>query len=232
MAHEQPSTRPAGASARQQAARLRGERKRRRATRGPLGRALAALFPSDGDRRLLAEERNWNTGATGEEMLARSLERRCPGVQLLHDRRAPGRRGNIDHIAVTATGVYVIDCKRYKGKARVAHPLFGPPRLMIDGRNRSSLVEGLARHVSDVRDALSEFAPDVPVRGCFCFVLPEGLFADGALPMLRTLEINGIPLFTPKALARRLRRRGALERPRATELAEELARRLPPAAAR
>jgi hypothetical protein len=35
---------------------------------------------------------------------------------LLHDRRIPGTRANIDHLAVTPTGVYVIDTKKYQGR--------------------------------------------------------------------------------------------------------------------
>ena len=34
----------------------------------------------------------------------------------LHDRLIPGTRGNIDHIFVSPTGVWVVDAKAYKGK--------------------------------------------------------------------------------------------------------------------
>ena len=77
------------------------------------------------------------TGARGEEMLADSLVRRCPDVLLLHDRQLPGSRANIDHIAIAASGVYVIDAKRYKGKIEVQTPLFGTPKLKIAGRDRT-----------------------------------------------------------------------------------------------
>ncbi len=36
----------------------------------------------------------------------------------------PGGHGNIDHLAVAPTGVFVIDAKDIKGKVRVANPLF------------------------------------------------------------------------------------------------------------
>jgi hypothetical protein len=44
-------------------------------------------------------------------------------LRVLHDRRIPGSRTNIDHLAVTATGVYVIDAKKYQGR----------PRLKVEG---------------------------------------------------------------------------------------------------
>jgi hypothetical protein len=48
-------------------------------------------------------------------------------VAVLHDRRIPGSRANIDHIAIAATGVWVIDSKRYKRKLQIATPPFGKP---------------------------------------------------------------------------------------------------------
>jgi hypothetical protein len=52
---------------------------------------------------------------------------------------------NIDHIAVAPSGVYVIDCKRYKGKMEVAEPLFGEAKLKINGRDRTKLIDGLQK---------------------------------------------------------------------------------------
>jgi hypothetical protein len=59
-------------------------------------------------------------GAEGEVAVAESLEHRtaASATVLLHDRRMP--RGQIDHIGIAPTGVYVIDAKDWKGKVRVA----------------------------------------------------------------------------------------------------------------
>lgn len=35
---------------------------------------------------------------------------------MLHDRRVPDTRGNIDHIIVAPAGVFVVDAKNHKGK--------------------------------------------------------------------------------------------------------------------
>ena len=47
----------------------------------------------------------------------------CDTIKLLHDRRIPRTKANIDHIAVTANGVYVVDAKKYRGR----------PQLRIEG---------------------------------------------------------------------------------------------------
>jgi hypothetical protein len=50
----------------------------------------------------------WDVGAIGEERLGQGLDRiGCDTVRVLHDRRIPRSRANIDHLAVTAGGVYV-----------------------------------------------------------------------------------------------------------------------------
>ncbi|MCY7288237.1 MAG: NERD domain-containing protein [Cryobacterium sp.] len=54
--------------------------------------------------------RAWAVGARGEEVLGQRLDKIAgPGVHVLHDRRIPGTRVNIDHIVVGPTGVLVID---------------------------------------------------------------------------------------------------------------------------
>jgi Nuclease-related domain len=228
MAVGQPhSPGDAGGSARLKAKRLREEYEAVRAKRGSLGRAFTALFPSEQETRLRAEERRWVTGAEGEQNLAMMLARRCPAVPLLHDRRAPMSRANIDHIAVAPSGVYVIDCKRYKGKVEIATPLFGKPKLKINGRDRTKLIDGLDKQVAHVKATLAGIASDVPVHGCLCFVAPESFLADRGLPILRTLEINGYPLYYPRRLTKRLKRAGPITPDRARSVLDELDRRLP-----
>src|SRR5208282_3070952 len=104
--------------------------------------------PSPETRRRQVEERDWRVGAEGEQNLATFLARRCPQVPMLHDRAAPLSRANIDHIAIAQSGVYVIDCKRYKGKIEVTTPLLGSQKLKINGRDRTRLVAGLERQVA------------------------------------------------------------------------------------
>lgn len=58
----------------------------------------------------------WDVGARGEERLGKGLDRlRSDSLLLLHDRRVPRSTANIDHLAVTASGVFVIDAKKIVG---------------------------------------------------------------------------------------------------------------------
>ncbi|HEY4450520.1 MAG TPA: nuclease-related domain-containing protein [Solirubrobacteraceae bacterium] len=214
----------AGDSARREAERVRQMSEDARAARSRL--ASVFLGPSAEYRRLATRESRWATGARGEELLADSLRHRCPGVLLLHDRRMPGSRANIDHIAVAQSGVYVIDAKCYRGKIEVHEPLFGQPKLLIAGRDRTKLVAGLVKQVAAVRGALADVEPEVPVDGCFCFVAPEGRLADVGLPLLRTLRVNGFPLYYSRRLAKRLNSGGALGSERAAQIHAQLARSL------
>ena len=225
-----PDPGEAGRSARRESERRRKRRLQGTPPKSSLARLIAALFgPSVKERRQVADEKAWATGAAGEQLLAESLARRCPQVSVLHDRRMPHSRANIDHIAVAASGVYVIDAKRYRGKIKVLGPLFGAQKLKIAGRDRTRLVDGLGKQVAVVKAALVDVAPDAPVRGCLCFVAPEGFMADSGLPVLRTLKINGYPLYYPRRLAKRLDGPGSLSREQARRIHARLAERLPPA---
>ena len=159
-----------------------------------------------------------------ERLVAESLAKRCNGrVVLLHDRRVPGSRANVDHIAVTPSGVWVIDAKRHKGKVEVTAPLFGRPKLRIKGRDCSVLVTGVANQVELVSAALAA-APGVSVQGCMCFVE-----AELPLPLLGRPRIGGVVLHHRRSLARALNKNGPLSDRTIAELTEELLERFPSA---
>jgi hypothetical protein len=208
----------AGASARREGERRRAARERRVRERHPrVGGLLLALGGEP------AHEQAWERGARGEELLAASLAKRCKNrVILLHDRRLPGGRANIDHLAVAPSGIWVIDAKRYQGKVAVSAPLFGQSKLTIAGRDKSALADGLAKQVKAVRACVNEYRDDVPVHGAMCFI-------DGDLPILRTPAFQGWPLLHPKALAKRLNATGPLDGASLRDLASTLAQRFPPA---
>jgi hypothetical protein len=169
-------------------------------------------------------ERVWARGADGEERVGDRLVRLCPppAVLILHDRRIPKSRANIDHIAVTPNGVWVIDSKRYKGKVAISKPLFGQARLTIAGRDQTKLVDGLARQVDLVNNQMLALEPRIPVQGALCFV-------DADLPLLGKLNFNGYLLLYPKQLAKRLNAPGPVSPERVQELALALAARFPKA---
>ncbi len=167
----------------------------------------------------------FHQGEVGERAVATSLERRTadgPAI-IVHDRRMPGGHGNIDHLAIAPTGVFVIDAKNIHGKVRVVRSLFGAPRLLINERNRTKLIDGLDRQVSIVSHALEANGyPDVPVQGVLCFTTAD-------LPLLGTLKMRGHLMLHRKALAKRLNASGSLQPSMIDTLARTLVQSLPPA---
>jgi len=118
----------------------------------------------------------WAVGARGEELLGQRLNGLAArGIRVLHDRRIPPAKANIDHIAVGPSGVFVIDAKRYRGRPsrRVEGGLFRPrtEKLMVGSRDCTKLVDGVHKQLDRVRSALERAGlADVPVRGMLCFV--------------------------------------------------------------
>jgi hypothetical protein len=117
----------------------------------------------------------WAKGSAGERKLAASLAKRVGNrAVLLHDRKVPGTRGNIDHLAVAASGVWVIDAKAYTGlvERRDKGGWFSTDyRLYVNRRDRTKLVHGLAWQVAAVRGAISD--RDVQVNAALCFIDAE-----------------------------------------------------------
>ncbi|NYE18052.1 nuclease-related domain-containing protein [Microbacterium immunditiarum] len=81
----------AGASARREHARRQSNREQRiREDHPKLGGLILALTDDPQSTRA------WERGAIGEELLAKRLKDLPPNVRILHDRRIPGARANID----------------------------------------------------------------------------------------------------------------------------------------
>jgi Nuclease-related domain len=208
----------AGASARREHDRRKARREEAVLRRHPrLGKLVLAVQDAP------QPERRWAHGAGGEKLVAAALEKRCgPDVVALHDRRLPRTSANIDHLVVAPSGVWVVDAKRYAGKIRVERPLFGAAKLTIAGRDRTKLVEGLAKQVAAVQAAVAELASGPPVHGAFCFV-------EGELPLLGTQQIKGFELLHRRALAKRVNADGPLDAAAVAAIAAALADRFPPA---
>lgn len=212
----------AGASGRREYERRRAKREDAVRERHPrIGNLLLKLQDAP------EHEKAWATGAAGEEELAAFLSRRCPGVIVLHDRRMPRSRANIDHLAIAPSGIYVIDAKRYKGKIEVVKPFFGDAKLIIRGRDKIKLVDGLERQAQAVEAAVGGAAPGVPVTACFCFLNPAGQAGGSGVPLLRTLSIREHSLFTPRKLAKCLNRPGDLGPEQIQTIAAALAQHFP-----
>ncbi|OYV59521.1 MAG: hypothetical protein B7Z69_06930 [Actinobacteria bacterium 21-73-9] len=172
----------------------------------------------------------WSTGARGERVVAARLDPLTSrGVVVLHDRRIPGSRANIDHIAVAPSGVFVIDAKVRKGKVetRRTGPIWdrGPTRLYVGGRDCSSFVTGMERQVAAVHRALSAVpgGPGAPVRPMVVVVDAQwGAFA-------RPFHLGTVWVGWPKEMASVVGAPGPLGPDAVREIAGALAAGLPEA---
>ena len=185
----------AGASAQREYERRKTKREEQIRARHPkLGGLILAL--SDEPQSTKA----WASGAKGEVAIGARLDNQSSeSIAVLHDRRIPGTRANIDHIVVTAGGVFVVDPKRYVGKRpelRVEGGILRPrvEKLMVGGRDRTKLVDGVLGQVGRVRAVLDDEAVDV--SGVLCFV-------DADWPLLgASFRTRGIRVVSPRKLSK------------------------------
>ena len=213
-----------GASLAREYARRRQAREDRVRGRFPrIGGFLLAVTEEPASTRVFSQ------GAAGEQRVAQRIEKVCGAqVLMLHNRRlgTTARSGDIDHVAVTPSGVVVIDAKHYpdaKVRVRRTGGLFSPVReqLIVRGRDRTSLVDGLEKQLAAVNGALSA-DEDVPVTALLCFV-------DADLPVLEKLTVRGHPVLGLRRTATLLRRPGPLDDGRRRGLWDRLGRAFPPA---
>lgn len=208
-----------GASARREFERRKANREQRIRTKHPkIGGLLHAL--SDEPQSTNA----WDTGAIGEERLGNRLNQ-LPSdrLRVLHDRRIPGSRANIDHLAVTPSGIYVIDAKRYKGRPRlkVEGGLLRArtEKLIVGTRDCTKTVDGVLKQMAVVKNVIGDF----PVHGVLCFV-------DADWPLIGgSFTTRGVSVLWPKKLYPSLQADGHLTTEGVEVVHRLLAAALPPA---
>ena len=217
----------AGASARAEYERRREKRLagvEERWGTGRLGRVAKAL--SSDPQHTIA----WAQGARGEERLANTLTERVGDRAIaLHDRKVPRTRGNIDHIVVASTGVWVVDAKRYLGKVEcrdVGGWFKTDIRLYVNGRDRTKAVKGTDWQIEAVKKALDD--ESIPVQAAIALVGSQwGLFQ-------KPFRVSGVLVAHPIDLADRILgvgkkvAPGTLVREQVVELAHKVALKFPP----
>ena len=214
-----------GASAQREYERRKNKRETRIRDAHPrMGGLILAL--SDDPQSTKA----WATGAQGEERLGRQLDGLVgDGVHVLHDRRIPPTKANIDHIVVCASGVYVIDAKKYQGQRPSLRIEGGWIRarseiLIVGSRNGTKLVDGVHKQVTLVRAALdANGLSEVPVGGMLCFVEADWPLIGG------DFMIAGLNVLWPKKVASHIVKPGAVDVDTAERVYHALASSFPPA---
>lgn len=176
----------------------RKERVRARFGGGRFGSLVAAVSV---DSRTRSSTNVWQQGAIGEAKVGKILDAlRGPEFAVLHDRRVPRSRANIDHIVVTSAAIWVIDTKRYIGKRPERYVeggllVQGAAGLKVGGRKRDALLDGVLKQCALVEKAVSG---SVPVRGMLCFV-------DADWPLIGgSFAVRGVRVTWPNRLAREL----------------------------
>jgi hypothetical protein len=188
----------AGASAQREYERRRTKREERiRAKHPKIGGLILVL--SDDPQSTKA----WASGAKGEAALGVRLDKHASeSIAVLHDRRIPGTKANIDHIVVTAGGVLAVDAKRYVNKRpelRVEGGILRPSvgKLIVGGSDRTRLVDGVLGQVERVRAAVADETVDV--GGVLCFIDADWPLVGGAF------SIRGVRVVWPKRLSKILK---------------------------
>ena len=215
-----PDLGTAGASARREFERRQAKREERiRAKHPKLGGLMLAISEEP------LSTTAWDRGALGEERLGKGLDRLASDrLRLLHDRRIPKSKANIDHLAVTASGVYVIDAKKYRGRPhlKIEGGIFRPriERLFVGSRDCTRLVDGVLKQLEVVRGLLDE---DVPVNGVLCFVEADWPVIGGAF------STRGVQTVWPRKLYPKLQDEGPLPTDAIAEIHRKLAQASHPA---
>ena len=219
---EAPGPGTAGASARREYERRHANRETR--VKGRLGERLGGVVLALTDDPQSA--RAWARGARGEEELAAALAE-VPGVRVLHDRRVPGTRGNLDHLVLAPAGVFVVDAKRYQGTIRIRDRggwFRTDLRLYVGHRDCSGLAEHMDWQVEAVEDALRAAGVDPlpPTTPVLCFV-------DGEWPLLRRpTAFRGVRLEGTRSIRRLITGSQVLDEATIERLTRVLAAALPP----
>lgn len=221
-----PSPRPldggvAGGSARREYERRLA--KREAALKGRWGNRVGSWINRFADEP--QSIRAWGLGAAGEELLAAALER-VPELVLLNDRRMAGTWGNIDHIAIAPSGIFVLDAKYYEGLIKVVNlgSFFRSDwRLMVGGRNKSGLAENMAWQLKAVTKALVNGGVDPlpPVSAVLCFIDPSFPIFD------RPRSFEGVRIESEKSVVRVLTEPVVISAQGIQMLAQILAEALP-----
>jgi len=212
-----------GASSWREYSRLRRQRQEDLLERWPrLGPAILSVSREPGSTR------DWARASRGELRVGAALTRLADDwVYALHDRRIPGRRLNIDHIAVGPSGVFVIDTKHQPGpEVQVRPPAPGAfglvERLLVCGRDRTDFLGAMQRQVMAVQSALESMPDGPPVH-----VRPMLCFAHTRLPLWRRLSVDNVPIVGVRAMSRMVREDGPLDVEGRYRIYNHLARCLP-----
>ena len=138
----------------------------------------------------------WQTGADGEVRTGRLLEPlKAEGFRILHDRKIPGSRANIDHIVFGPPGIFVVETKSYSGALQIRGN-----EVFVGGRRRTGMIDEAKREAAAVQSALAD---EIAAHGWS--VTPVICVHRADLPWFRS-EVGDVRIVSGKELVKRLRK--------------------------
>jgi Nuclease-related domain len=111
------------------------------------------------------ERMSWRKGALGEWLTAETLRSLPDGYVVIND--VTKKLGNIDHVGVGPTGVYVVNTKNWKGTVKAD----GKGELLVNGRSPDKpAIKNMLGGVMDFQNKLKALTEaDYFVRGLLVF---------------------------------------------------------------
>lgn len=184
-------------------------------------RALAA-FPKTGKLALRIippskTTQNWEKGAKAEKEVGELINifAKKHGFKVMHDRAVPDSKGNIDHIIISETGIFVVDTKNYDGKIKVKKETGRGGKLIenlyVNDYKKNNLIKKVKIQADLVQNVLTENGLLYPVYGTLAFfhgefplfkkpIRVDGIFINGrGLEKLVTENIPGLKIDVAKA---------------------------------
>jgi Nuclease-related domain len=164
---------------------------------GDLALVLSALFTMP--KTITA----WQIGAEGEGRTGRLLQPlEAEGFRILHDRKIPGSRANIDHIVIGPPGIFVVETKSFAGSLQIRGD-----DVYVAGRRKTGMIDEVEREAAAVRTALAD---DLAAHGWA--VTPIICVHRADLPWFRS-EVAGVRIVSGKETVKRLRKAQAILSP-------------------
>ena len=170
---------------------------------------------------------NWRKGAKAEVLIGSNLEDLyADGMGVLHDRRIPGTKYNVDHLVVSSAGVFVINTKHYSGLVEQRKTARGNLRLYVRNYNQTRLLDRIRWQASQVQSVLTDDRwIGVPMIPTLLFIGTDNFPRRQKHP----LQFDDVYVLWGKALGKLVRQLGPLNPAEVSELERVLALRLPSA---
>lgn len=144
---------------------------------------------------------------------------------VLHGRIVPNTRGDVDHVIVAPSGVWLVDTKSYWGlveKRDAGNWRTVDHRLFVNGRDQTNLVDDLAWQATGVRALLDQVGlDDVPVHPVLLFIGSAGRW------FAKPIDIDGVRAMWTTKLLEFVATPGPLDDTTCRTIATELSAQLP-----